>query len=219
MELVPYTSSLLQSHLKFLGLHQGNLTPTKVETAFNPYYSRARLGDMQVEVVSAAEARVSCLMYLFEKSIRADQTNKFTLKLPFPNKCLACRGRGFYYLVESLALDCPICKGTGRAKCDFCFKGNYFIEVPDPDKPGQNRQIQKVCTHCEKGLDKDSRRKCRDCRGTGNVLVPNALQKYAICPSCETVHGSGRSKEKTGNPVLTKELGAQLRKKISDSKK
>jgi len=214
MNLLQYDPSKIETWSNFLKLDCSKLDPLSIETAFIPFFND-HLGGATVEIERAAESRVGCYLHLFNAKVVNDRMSRFMFRLPFSNRCIACNGRGFHYIIDTLSMKCPTCNGSGNftVACKSCYKGVYFIKLPDKNNKEKIIEKQMRCRKCRNGLIYDSRRKCKHCRGKGDRLVPYSLQKYAQCEECAGIKGSGRSFDRIGNPVLTKEISKQLTEK------
>jgi len=189
-----------------LDLNPDHLTPQAIESAYHPYLNQRD----KTKIIEASIARAECYVHLLAHEVTRLRSSKFRFKLPFDDRCEMCRGRGFFYHVEPVAYTCNACNGTGlyTKRCNDCFDGVYFVRPTRGKNKG--KEIPKTCRRCTQGVIRDKKRKCLSCRGKGSKLLPASLGTYEYCTSCKVAPGSGRGKEKTGNVVISPEVGKQL---------
>ena len=168
------------------------------------------------------------LLYLIEQQLETKK--KFDLKVPFPNVCKTCRGRGFNiaYEVESLSLPCKSCDGTGimTRPCSMCDgTGKYFIHKPQQN--GTEFQYEKSCRICKgtgkylfkKNTKRNEDVKCKQCLGKGVTSKLITTNKIKNTPICEDCGGTGQIETTTNNPVLSPEKGAEIKSKMPSKTK
>lgn len=212
---------LVETSASMLGVDPSNFNEIMVLSNYQELLKSKKAKKKKNEIT---ESKNNLLLYLIEQQL--EDKKKFDLKIPFPNICKTCRGRGFHisFEVESLSLPCKSCDGSGimTRPCTMCDgQGKYFIHKASPN--GSDFQYEKTCRIC-KGtgrylFKKNSKRsedvKCKQCLGKGVASKLVTTNKIKSTPPCEDCASTGQFIASVGNPVLSVEKGEEIKQNMS----
>lgn len=141
--------------------------------------------------------------------------------IPFENVCVSCKGTGerYKFFRFTMPVNCKFCDteivGKRTVKCRSCHgTGKYGIHN---------------CTTCQDPNTKESsgyvRIKCRHCRGTGiyhKLVIDSKIKSTTHCRRCKGRGFIQPEKERKNvtpaNPVISENLGQQIKKTVISSK-
>jgi len=195
---------MIDDSIRILDLNQDDVSEKTIVNSFIDLL--AELGGDKSGTEKVIAAKNTLLAAIIEDQL--SERSRYYIKLPIPNACPNCRGKGFKpeFFYDVLVLPCKVCDGTGIARsiCKRC--------------KGKGNVGQKTCQTCKgKGIyeyRRTSKRrqpiKCKNCGGSGSKSKPVNTGKIKEIVMCKKCKGIGRKPLSVSTPVLSKDIAKKL---------